>query len=287
MTETPTDLTARRPDVEHWISPDAAAREDYSDYWNDESLELEKHTFYDVLEGDFGPMERHLEAEGLLADLDHCVQHLRRSGRELRGTGIDLAAGTAWAAPRLLASGNVERLYCLDYSQHRLLKLGPTVLAHYGVPADRVVLVLGSFYELRLPDASVDFMFLSQAFHHAERPDDLLAEMRRVLKPDGAVLIIGEHLVGWRSYARYFRNLAVARLIPARLQMRLFGRSATVSRATLRPRARDLFPADQDAGDHYYSRREYREMFRGHGFSHTRLHRRGAPFHSFVLRPSA
>jgi len=45
-----------------------------------------------------------------------------------------------------------------------------------------------------LENNSVDFIFLCQAFHHADDPEKLIYEIRRVLKPDGIVIIIGEHI---------------------------------------------------------------------------------------------
>jgi len=40
---------------------------------------------------------------------------------------------------------------------------------------------------------SVDLVLLSQALHHAEHPDALLAEARRILRPDGRVLLLELH----------------------------------------------------------------------------------------------
>jgi ubiquinone/menaquinone biosynthesis C-methylase UbiE len=42
------------------------------------------------------------------------------------------------------------------------------------VPPEKIVLARGTFYDLHLPDGSVDFVLLSQAFHHADRPGELL-----------------------------------------------------------------------------------------------------------------
>src|ERR1700729_497951 len=158
--------------VEHWISQDAVHQTGYSDYWNDEQAEREK-PFYTTGDGDFAALEGYLRNVGLVDDANSC---LRTLATPLHGHGIDLAAGTLWAAPLLLGAGPVQRLYCLEYSRHRLLKLGPRVLEHYDVDPERVVLIYGSFYDLHLNAGSLDFAFLSQAFHHADQPLALLAE---------------------------------------------------------------------------------------------------------------
>jgi SAM-dependent methyltransferase len=230
----------------------------YADYWNDERIESEKEWW--VLDGDFERMEDYLERTGLSRQLDAAVDlaALRR-GRPLRGAGVDVAAGNLWAVPRLLARG-ASCVYAVEYSSHRLQKLGPAVLRHYGVARDDVVLCLGSFYDLRLPDGELDFVLMSQALHHADDPGRLLVEARRVLRPDGVILVIGEHVV---------HDLGALRRVAA---------------AVLR-RSR---PAnDPVLGDHFYSDDEYERLFVGASFAWERLDHRSRHFQGFVLTPTA
>jgi SAM-dependent methyltransferase len=260
--------------IEHWIAPEGEDDLQYA-YWNDEAVERGKEWY--VLDGDFTKMERHLDEVGLVEDLGACLREAETvRGRPISGVGLDLAAGTLWAARHLLAAGPVERLYCVEYSEHRLLKLGPAVLEHYGTAPESVVLALGSFYELQLADASVDFAFMSQALHHADEPERLLAELARVLRPDGVVIVIGEHLVTGRMQAMQALRKAAARL-PARAQRRLFGRELEVTACGLAPEP------DRVAGDHFHTPRQYRRLFRSRGFRHRRVRRPGAQFQGFVL----
>jgi len=263
--------------VERWISsPDEV---EYSAYWND--AEAERGKAWDVSAGGFEGVERYLGEVGLTSDLHACLQAAEaHRGHPLRGMGIDVAAGTLWAAPILLADPQVERLWCVEFSQHRLLEIGPLMLEHYGVPADRVVLALGSFYDLKLPDASLDFAFLSQAFHHADRPQDLLAELRRVLAADGVVVIVGEHRIRRSQFARYYLAAAMPDAARRRLAPGFVG-----GRRTLRPRGGDLEPTDPVLGDHTYRDHEYRDLFRTAGFRMQRLRERGAHYQSFLLYP--
>lgn len=172
--------------IEYWLDDDTRTAIEYSEYWNDAELEREKP--WDVTQRGFGEVESYLLEVGLEPDLHMCVNELkRRTGRDLGARGIDIAAGTLWAVPILLRQPGVEHVCCLEYSRHRLLDLGPTMLEHYGVEPEQVTLALGSFYDLKISDASLDFAFLSQALHHADQPDALLAELHRVLRPDGVV----------------------------------------------------------------------------------------------------
>jgi ubiquinone/menaquinone biosynthesis C-methylase UbiE len=203
----------------------------------------------------------------------------------LKGTGIDLGAGNLWAVPHLLALGGIERLYCLEYSKHRLFKLGPELLQHYGVPPERVVLVLGDIHHIQLPDGSLDFVFMSAAFHHSDNPSQLLAEIRRVLKPSGFVVLIGEHITepGVRATLRHMAKFAVARLVPRALQQQLFGRVIVVERFV--PTQEDLLAGDERLGDHAYTRDGYHQMFSRAGFEDECLRRPHWPYQAFVLAP--
>lgn len=233
-------------EVRYWADPADLGSSEYADYWNDETFERAKEWW--TVDGDFARMEDYLEASGLAAQLGAALT--AHSG--LSGEGADLASGTLWAVPRLLDAG-ATRVYAVEYSRHRLLNIGVGVLRHYGVPADAVVLCLGSFYNLELPSRSLDFVLLAQALHHADRPHDLLAEVRRVLKPTGVIIVIGESPAGGKT--RHFLRWLIS-LVPASVQKALRGR--VIGRLPLR-RIRH----DPVLGDHVYTLSEYRRIFRG------------------------
>ena len=49
---------------------------------------------------------------------------------------------------------------------------------------------LGDLESLPIGDAEVDLAFFSQALHHAQHPDQAVAEARRILKPGGRIAIL-------------------------------------------------------------------------------------------------
>lgn len=269
-------------DIQHWLDDSAIARERYVAYWSDADREAEKQ--WDVLANGFEPMERYLAETGLVEDIRACVETMRsRLGRSLDGAGIDLGAGTLWAAPLLMGAGDVDKLYCVEYSRHRLLTLGPVVLDHYGVDPAKIVLALGSFYDIRLEDASLDFVFMSTSFHHADDPLRLLAEIRRVLSPDGVAILVGEHMVGAvGAWARWAAKGAATRL-PARLQQAILGRTLVPNRRIV-GLTRSV-SSDPVLGDHYYTTGQYMSLFRQGGFDAVRVRRPGSPLQSFLLVP--
>jgi SAM-dependent methyltransferase len=264
--------------TESWVTDSVLNGIAFSSYWNDEQKEKQKQWY--ILDGDFSRMETYLSKTRLPDDIRRGAELLRAEfGRTISGTGLDMAAGNLWAVPQLLQQGAIDKLYCLEYSKHRLLTLGPRVLDHYNVPRERVVLALGSFYDIHLADESLDFVFLSQAFHHADDPERLLAEICRVLKPRGLVMIIGEHIVE-RSYVKHLAAAVVSRVVPTAVQRLAVGRVAA-PRPLLpeKPRSREPDPI---MGDHYYTAREYQRMF-AKRFTSRPFRTRRSSYQSFIL----
>ena len=270
--------------IEHWLSEPEISSTAYFDYWNNE--EIEKLKPWHVLESGFADLERHLEKTGLVRQLEQCLDRAAQLGHAVHGVGADLACGVLWTTSLILKRiGSISKIYGVEYSTHRLLEIGPIVLRHYGVEADKVVLCLGTFYKLRLPDESVGFVILAEAFHHADEPGRLLAEIRRVLKPSGVVLIVGEHRIPNAAvlYGRNSVKCIGSRVLPKTAQRWLFG---TMSNSvSLFPSLEELLRPDPIMGDHYYLLRQYKQMFSGHGFGHHRIRTRRCPFQGFVLVP--
>ena len=253
---------------------------EYSAYWNDEDEETGKAGY--ILDGDFNKLEQYLAEIGVVRQLKECLNFLETNFQwKPRGIGADLASGNLWAPPFLLKAGSVEKIYCVEYSKHRLLRIGPRVLEHYGVPSDKAVLCLGSFYQLNLPDKSLDFALLSEAFHHAERPLELLAEISRVLRSDGAVIIIGEYELTRLDTIRHFCKFLISRLVPSRVQQRVLKRTLSVQA----PFPRGQILIDPVLGDHWYSENSYREMFSAAGFVSHKVETGVSQLQAFVLLP--
>ena len=267
---------------EVWLNPEAIKKINYSSYWNNEENEKTKDWY--ILDGNFQKMEDYLEATGLKQDLIDCLSLIEKKIKStLSGTGIDLAAGILWTAPVLVKHAQIDKLLCLEFSEHRLLTLGTKVLDYYHVPQEKVSLILGSFYELHLSDGSLDFVLLSTAFHHADNPSVLLAEIRRVLKPGGFVIIIGEHLIGYyKKILTHTAKYVFGETLPVTLQQAIFKK--TLKSGSLTFKTRELFPPDDILGDHYYSVNDYRKLFTASGFSYTRSRNKKMKYQSFLLR---
>jgi SAM-dependent methyltransferase len=103
-------------------------------------------------------------------------------GREL--DVVDLGAGTGWLSHRLRRIG--QRPISVDVNTD--LEDGLAAAARHLTPDWPVV--QAHFDHLPLPDASADVAIFNASFHYSTDPVATLREARRVLRPDGLVVVI-------------------------------------------------------------------------------------------------
>jgi ubiquinone/menaquinone biosynthesis C-methylase UbiE len=243
-------------DIQFWLNGTTQEEIAFAGYWNNEEIEKEKDWY--ILNGNSNKLTDYLTRKTTYHDeFRSIVTFMETNGLRLKGVGVDIAAGVCWTTALLSRIEGVDTLYALDISRHRLEKIAPRVFDLFGAKQEKIVRVLGSFYDIRLPDASVDFCFMSQAFHHADNPDLLLSEVRRILKSRGLILMIGEQPVKGRAILkRYVKNSVSSCL----------SRGMVPGRPRLLPTFQELFPPDTESGDHYYRLRDYVNMFARHRF---------------------
>jgi predicted methyltransferase len=100
----------------------------------------------------------------------------------------DIGAGTGLFT-RLMAE-KVEtkgKVYAVD--------IAPEFLAHIAADARKnkrpqIVTVRGTQQTTNLPKGSLDLAFLSDVYHHLERPERILASLRDAIKPGGRLVVV-------------------------------------------------------------------------------------------------
>jgi predicted methyltransferase len=100
----------------------------------------------------------------------------------------DVGAGTGlFTLPFAKAVGPQGRVYAVDLSKnfldHIRARAAEAKLAN-------VMTVLTAGSEIELPAASLDRVFVCDAYHHFEHPKESLASIHRALKPDGVLVLI-------------------------------------------------------------------------------------------------
>lgn len=243
-----------------WLDSDSIDTLPTAQYWNDESVE--KGKVFDISSGDFDRLKTAIDRKGIVPQVIGLCDALPSNG--LKGRGISLGSGVCWLEALILKRyPSVTELMCVEFSRHRIFVLAPQLLAHEEIDPHRVALCLGSFYDLKVDDQSIDFVILCQAFHHASDPKKLLAEIFRVLRPEGTVLIVGEHYFDWKiKLARFSKHI---------FKWFINYKGYRV-RTTFLPKYSHLFPADRVKGDVHYSMSQYARIFEDFGckWSHVK-----------------
>ena len=107
------------------------------------------------------------------------------------GRMLDIGTGTGRMTELLAA--RASHVVAVDNSPE-MLRLARAKFANSGnerlADPEQVALQLGDFNALPLDDASIDFAILHQVLHFAQMPEQVVAEVARVLAPGGRVLII-------------------------------------------------------------------------------------------------
>jgi ubiquinone/menaquinone biosynthesis C-methylase UbiE len=101
---------------------------------------------------------------------------------------LDVGAGTGfWTAPLSRMVGPEGRIVAVDVEPIMLDEIRSLVSAEH---LDNVETVLSQDVQIPVPDGSATFAVLGFVLHEPDDPPALLAEVRRILQPDGRVLVI-------------------------------------------------------------------------------------------------
>jgi SAM-dependent methyltransferase len=234
-------------DVQAWLSDDDLRSIYSAAYWNDVEEEQKKEFW--IEDGDYDKCRLYLDSTKLLAEYFQAEGFIHEIGRE--GLEVaDLAAGIGWSSALLSRNHCVARVHSVEISKHRLERLFPHCAAMFDADTQKIRRYLGSFYDVKIAAESVDVVFLSHAFHHANKPLKLLVECDRILKPNGRIIVVGEHRIG--------RAAILLRFASTLLRRRRYVADF-----------RGLFPPDAVLGDHYYRHSDYKTMFNAMGYELT------------------
>ncbi len=109
---------------------------------------------------------------------------------KLKGGEIiaDIGAGSGYFTFRLAHHvGDTGRVYAVDVSPDMILHLNRRIR---DMNLKNVVSILAPPDDPLLADASVDRFFICDTWHHIENHDHYLALLRKMLKPDGEVVMV-------------------------------------------------------------------------------------------------
>ncbi|MBW5287220.1 class I SAM-dependent methyltransferase [Burkholderia gladioli] len=97
-------------------------------------------------------------------------------------TAADVGAGTGFMTEGLVRAG--LEVIAIDPVQEMLDVLSHKPFSAYGVECR-----LGGAENIPIDDMQVDYVFANMSLHHVENPEQAVAEMYRILKPGGRLII--------------------------------------------------------------------------------------------------
>lgn len=122
---------------------------------------------------------------------DHRAQIVQALGLRPGLAVADIGAGTGLFTLAFAdAVGPTGTVFAVDVIPHFLTHIRAR-LEKAGVT--HVRLIQASERSAELPPASVDVVFMSDAYHHLEYPQHVLASLRRALRPGGSLWVIDFH----------------------------------------------------------------------------------------------
>jgi ubiquinone/menaquinone biosynthesis C-methylase UbiE len=98
---------------------------------------------------------------------------------------LDIGTGTGRMIEIL--GSNVDNALGIDQSRE-MLSVARVNLERAGL--GNSIVRLGDMYQLPLADASFDAVVIHQVLHYADRPDAVIAEAARVLRPGGSLVVV-------------------------------------------------------------------------------------------------
>ncbi len=121
---------------------------------------------------------------------DTFVAHaLRLINRRERGRALDIGTGPGQIVLKLARSLTRWKFVAVDRSSHMIAEAVANLAAAGPELAGRVEFQIADDNALPYPDGTFDLVVCNSVLHHMVEPERLLAEIARLAKPHGAVLL--------------------------------------------------------------------------------------------------
>ena len=232
-------------EIEFWIDKEEVKNMYTADYWN--NIEEDKKKVWWIKDPNDGKLINYLTKSGLKQEFEIALENSK-----IQGKILDLAAGTCWTSAIVSKYDSVEEIDAVEFSFHRINELAPSTVETLDGNPSKINRILGSFYNIKRENEYYDVIILSQAYHHAEFPLKLFHECDRVLKKDGYILIVGEHIIGFKHIIRRI----IKNIFKGKFSFDVF---------------KEFYNHDSPLGDHNYTLNDYRFTFYSYGYDYKLL----------------
>jgi ubiquinone/menaquinone biosynthesis C-methylase UbiE len=170
------------------------------------------------------------------------------------GKGIDLGGGVACISSTIAQKSSVENIICVEVTEEVVKLCQPIVKAEIlEHDQHKVISCIGDFNRLELEPNSLDFAVAWGSLPHSYQLVDTLVECRRVLKPEGLLVVIE------RAHDNSTPEAEINRLLNIQYDEAFFFLTRTY-------RDSGMILTRRDNGEHEYRYAEWAEAFRSAGF---------------------
>jgi len=142
--------------IEIWLSDEELKSIYTSSYWN--NIEEERKKEWWIEDGNYKKCLDYLDSSGLLYEYQQSEKFIKEYSGELIKV-VDLAAGIGWTSVLLSKLSKVKEVHAVEISKHRLDSLFEHSVKMLKGDPNKIFRYLGSFYDLRFDDKSVDIIY--------------------------------------------------------------------------------------------------------------------------------
>lgn len=117
------------------------------------------------------------------------VHAVRLAAGRQRGRALDIGTGPGQIVLKMAYRLSLWKFVGVDRSATMIERAHTSLESAINDLAGRVEFQVADGNRLPFPDASFDFVMCNSVLHHLAKPQNLLAEMARLVKPTGAILL--------------------------------------------------------------------------------------------------
>ena len=188
-------------------------------------------------------------------NVDSTFNIIPKSSGLIHGVGIDLGGGVGCISSTLARRDSVDKIYCVELVEdavklcHKIVK--QEILKN---EEHKVVSVVGDYDNLELEDNSIDFAVSWDSMHHSIDPVKTFKECKRVLKKNGAFIIVD------RAHNNSIPDSEIERMLNITYDEKFL---------TKYYRPKDTILTRRQNGEHEYRFFEWKKFFEESGFDLT------------------
>ena len=185
-------------------------------------------------------------------NVDSTFNIIPKSSGLIHGVGIDLGGGVGCISSTLARRDSVDKIYCVELVEdavklcHKIVK--QEILKN---EEHKVVSVVGDYDNLELEDNSIDFAVSWDSMHHSTDPIKTFKECKRVLKKNGAFIIVD------RAHNNSIPDSEIERMLNITYDEKFL---------TKYYRPKDTILTRRQNGEHEYRFFEWKKFFEESGF---------------------